>query len=110
NPVLLAMLGDGRLHLTAIAKLAPHLTAENRNDLLKRATHRSKRQIEELIAELRPRPDAPALMHKLPAGHVPLPGSGRGVEHQTESAVPLLRPDAVEAPAPPAPAVVDPLA
>ena len=53
-------------HLSAIAKLAPHLTPENRDALLKRATHRSKRQIEELIAELSPRPDAPAVMRKLP--------------------------------------------
>src|SRR3990172_2809936 len=66
HPMLLAMLGDGRLHLSGIAKLAPHLTPENRDALLKRATHRSKRQIEELIAELSPRPDAPAPMRKLP--------------------------------------------
>ena len=66
HPMLLTMLGDGRLHLTGIAKLAPHLTLENRDALLRRATHRSKRQIEELIAELAPRPDAPALMRKLP--------------------------------------------
>jgi hypothetical protein len=66
HPVLLEMLADGRLHLTAIAKLAPHLTPENSEALLQRATHRSKRQIEELIAELVPRPDAPALVRKLP--------------------------------------------
>ena len=60
------MLADGRLHLTAIAKLAPHLTLENREALLKRAAHKSKRQIEELVAELAPRPDAPAMMRKLP--------------------------------------------
>jgi len=66
HPVLLTMLADGRLHLTGIAKLAPHLTRENRDVLLKRATHRSKREIEELVAELSPRPDAPALMRKLP--------------------------------------------
>jgi hypothetical protein len=66
HPILLAMLADGRLHLTAIAKLAPHLTPDNRDAVLKRATHRSKRQIEELAAELAPRPDAPALIRKLP--------------------------------------------
>ena len=65
-PILLAMLADGRLHLTAIAKLAPHLTAENRDALLEAGRPRSKRQIEELVAELSPRPDAPALMRKLP--------------------------------------------
>jgi len=65
HPLLLTMLADGRLHLTAIAKLAPHLTVENREALLKRAAHRSRRQIEELVAELSPRPDAPAVMRKL---------------------------------------------
>ena len=56
HPLLLTLLADGRLHLTAIAKLAPHLTPENREDILKRAAHRSKREIEELVAELAPRP------------------------------------------------------
>ena len=66
HPILLAMLADGRLHLTAIAKLTPHLTHGNREALLKRAAHKSRRQIEELVAELAPRPDAPAVMRKLP--------------------------------------------
>jgi hypothetical protein len=66
HPVLLAMLGDGRLHLSGIAKLAPHLTPANRDVLLERATHKSKRQIEVLVADLAPRPDVPALIRKLP--------------------------------------------
>ena len=66
HPMLLPMLADDRLHLTAIAKLAPHLTRENRDGLLERATHRSKRQIEEQIAEIAPRPDVPAAVRKLP--------------------------------------------
>jgi hypothetical protein len=66
HPLLLTLLADGRLHLTAIAKLAPHLTLENCEAILKRATHRSKREIEELVAELSPRPDAPAVMRRLP--------------------------------------------
>ncbi len=53
HPVLLEMLADGRLHLTAIAKLAPHLTPENREELLERATHQTKREIEELVAGCR---------------------------------------------------------
>ena len=67
HPMLLEMLADGRLHLSGIARLAPHLTRENAEGLLKRAVHKSKRQIEELIAELVPRPDVPAVMRKLPA-------------------------------------------
>ena len=66
HPVLLAMLGDGRLHLSGIAKLAPHLTVANREELLERATHKSKRQIEVLVADLMPRPDVPASIRKLP--------------------------------------------
>jgi hypothetical protein len=55
HPMILPLLGDGRLHLSGIALLAPHLTAENREVLLRRATHQSKREIEELIAEVAPR-------------------------------------------------------
>ena len=66
HPVLLEMLADGRLHLTAIAKLAPHLTPENREGLLERATHRTKRETEELLAAVAPRPYAPALIRKVP--------------------------------------------
>ncbi len=73
HPVLLDMLADGRLHLTAIAKLAPHLTPDNRDAVLARATHGSKRQVEELVAELAPRPDAPTLVRKLPAPASPAP-------------------------------------
>ena len=64
--MLLTMLADGRLHLSGIAKLLPILTRENRDGLLARATHRSKRQIVELVAELSPRPDVPSVMRKLP--------------------------------------------
>jgi hypothetical protein len=66
HPILLTMLADGRLHLSGIAKLAPILTAENRDMLLSRAIHKSKREIEELVAELFPRPDAPSVIRKLP--------------------------------------------
>src|SRR5512139_1470114 len=41
HPMILEMLADGRLHLTGIALLAPHLTRENRDLLLHRATHKT---------------------------------------------------------------------
>ncbi len=66
HPVLLQMLADGRLHLSGIAKLAPHLTRENRDLLVSRAVHKSKRQIEEMLAEWAPRPDVPEVLRKLP--------------------------------------------
>jgi hypothetical protein len=66
HPRLLTMLSEGRLHLSGIAKLVPLLTRENRDELLGRATHLSKRRIVELVAELAPRPDAPAVIRRLP--------------------------------------------
>jgi hypothetical protein len=76
HPVLLEMLADGRLHLGAIAKVAPHLTLENREAVLGRAVHKTNRQIEELVAQLAPRPDVQATMRKLPADHGPSRRSG----------------------------------
>jgi hypothetical protein len=71
HPMLLTMLAEGRLHLSGIERLAPHLTRENRETLLRRAEHKSRRQIEELVAELAPRPDASATMRKLPVRRAP---------------------------------------
>jgi hypothetical protein len=70
-PVVLAMLADGRLHLSAIARLAPHLRDEGGEALLARAAHRSKRELELLIAELAPSPDVPSTMRRLPAAPSP---------------------------------------
>jgi hypothetical protein len=91
-PALLTMLEDGRLHLSGVAKLAPHLTQANCEWVLARAAHKSKREIEELVAELSPKPDVPALVRKLPAR--PLTPS---------LPEPQLRPDAVKNEMPPAP-------
>jgi hypothetical protein len=66
-PALLLLLRDGQLHLSGIAVLAPHLTEANCDIVLVRAVHKSKRQIEELVAELAPKPDVPVTVRKLPA-------------------------------------------
>lgn len=101
HPMLLKMLADGRLHLSGIAKLVPHLTQANSDGLLARAVYRSKRKIEELLAELAPRPDAPALIRKLPERHdsdpPQLPASG-----SQDRMTALLGPDRA-VPAAPAP-------
>jgi hypothetical protein len=54
HPVLLEMLADGRHHVSGIAVLVPILTAENRDWLLSHAVHKSKREIERLVAEVCP--------------------------------------------------------
>ena len=66
HPVLLTMLGDGRMHLSGIAELARHLTESNRDELLARATHKTKDAIKELVAEIAPKPDVPSVIRKLP--------------------------------------------
>jgi len=94
HPVLLAMLADGRLHLTGVVRLAPHLTTENCETVPEQATHKSMRQIEELIAELSPQPDAPAVIRKLPErgraaeALLPMP-AGRAADREW-TAAPLL--------------------
>jgi 5-methylcytosine-specific restriction endonuclease McrA len=114
HPVLLTMLADGRLHLTGLAKLAPHLTRENRDDLLARAAHRTRRQIEDLVAEIAPRPDAPAVMRKLPERPaVTAPPPTLRLDSAGASASSEQRLDGVEAPrvvVPAPPATVQPLA
>ena len=70
HPVLLEMLADGRLHLSGISILRRHLTEANRESILKRAAHKSKRQIQEIVAELSPKADVPATIRKLPERQV----------------------------------------
>ncbi|MGH2403021.1 MAG: hypothetical protein ACRDGN_01030 [bacterium] len=66
-PVLLEHLTAGWVTLFAVRRLAPHLTPKNHCDLLALARHKTKREIEELIARLRPQPPVPDLIRKLPA-------------------------------------------
>ena len=69
HPMVLTMLEDGRLHLSAIATLAPQLkklTPAVGVELLARAVHKSKRELKELVAELAPKPDVPPSVRKVP--------------------------------------------
>ncbi len=95
HPLILDMLGDGRLHLSGIGKLAPHLTTVNAADVLARAAYRSKRQIEELVAEIAPRPDAPTSVRKLPTRTAPALREDRAQEAGGRLPDLQLRPDGV---------------
>ncbi|MEK7348210.1 MAG: hypothetical protein AABZ94_05010 [Candidatus Eisenbacteria bacterium] len=46
HPALFAALAEGWLHLSAVCLLAPHLTAENAEELIEAATYRRKAEIE----------------------------------------------------------------
>ena len=69
-PAILMMLADGGLHLSAVRLLAPHLTDGNHLEVLREASHKSKREVEELVARLRPRPEVSSSVRKLPTPHV----------------------------------------
>ena len=71
HPVLLEMLRDGRLHLSGIARLAPHLTRANREAILNRAAGMSHRQVRELVSKLEPKPHISPTIRKLPDRSAP---------------------------------------
>jgi 5-methylcytosine-specific restriction endonuclease McrA len=115
---LLDRLRDGRMHLTGMALIVPVLKPENYESLLARATHRSKLEIQELVAELRPRPDVRGSIRRLPqkrvveasfgaqasgsqSGSEPFPGTVRATDGMARAtsgqdpAVPELLPETV---------------
>lgn len=65
-PFILELLAEGTIHLTAIGLVAPHLTPENHATLLRSVCHKSKREIEQMIACLKPRLDVASSIRKLP--------------------------------------------
>jgi 5-methylcytosine-specific restriction endonuclease McrA len=65
-PVVLQLLRDGSITLTAVCLLANHLTPENHRELLEAARHKSKREVEVQVAALRPVPDVRCRVRKLP--------------------------------------------
>lgn len=80
--------------------------------MLARASGRSKREIQELVAELEPRPDAPSTVRKLPERRaanpppttVAAPAQGNGIELGQPPAPAASAPECV-----PRPATVEPL-
>ena len=65
-PVILELFERSAITPTAVRLLAPHLTAGNHATVLASARRKSKREIEALVAALRPKPDAPVVVRKLP--------------------------------------------
>lgn len=65
-PLILDLLASGEVSLTSVRLLGRHLTPENHQAVLAKASGRTRQQIEALVAELAPRPDVPSLVRKLP--------------------------------------------
>jgi hypothetical protein len=115
-PVILDRLAEGSLNITTVRVLASHLTADNYQELLAAASGKSRREVEELLAQRFPQPDVAFSVRKLPAPRgmaQPLAAASTPSASTTLAAAPVT---AASAPVPalPAPAtrraVVAPLA
>jgi hypothetical protein len=101
-PAIFPALADGRLHLTAVILLAPHLTDDTIEELLAAAAYRTKAEIEQLLARRFPRPDVPTLIQAIALAPSPDAGqvSPRTVEPHAPESVGQHALERVEAPAP----------
>jgi hypothetical protein len=107
-PIILDLLADGSVHVTTVRLLAPHLTEQNHRELLDAARHKTRREVERMVAALAPQPPVPAVIRKLS----PKPAAPSALTSYL--ALPVLAPPAasprVPVPASPArPAIVAPL-
>jgi hypothetical protein len=70
-PAVMDLLIEGAITLTTVTLLGRHLTAENHAALLESARHKSKADVEMLVATLQPQPDVPSSVRKVPAPKLP---------------------------------------
>ena len=61
-PGIFEAIADGRLSLSVIVKLRPHLTRENWRELLRESVHKTKKEVEYLLAVRFPKPDVPTVI------------------------------------------------
>jgi 5-methylcytosine-specific restriction endonuclease McrA len=65
HPAICEHIADGRLHLSGVVLLSPHLTPDNARELLEAASHQTKAGIEALLAARFPRPDVETLLQPI---------------------------------------------
>ncbi len=65
-PLVLEKLADGSITLTTLCLLSNHFTADNHQQLVAAAQHKSRREVEEQVAALRPTNPIPSAVRKLP--------------------------------------------
>lgn len=70
-PLILELVADSRVSLTAIALLARHLNERNYRELLDEATHKTVREVEVMLARIAPRPDAPSIIRRAAVSAAP---------------------------------------
>ena len=93
-PLVLEWLADGSITLTTVSLLTSHLRSDNHRQLLEAARHKSKREVEDQIAALRPKPDVPSTVQRLPQPAT-LQTRGAATTDGQNSATPSFTVDAV---------------
>jgi len=88
-PAVFAAIVECRLHMTGALLLAPHLTADNFAGLLEVTAHKTKEDIELLLAHRFPRQDVPERVQPINPSPRPLP------QPESPSGPPLLAPEDV---------------
>jgi hypothetical protein len=78
-PIILDLLAQGAVTLTAVDLLSPCLTAENHVAVLESARGLRKREVEDLVARLAPKPDVPTSIRRLPSAAVARPAPVAGL-------------------------------
>jgi hypothetical protein len=66
-PEVFEVLASGRVHLSGLVVLVKHLSPGNASELLAAATHKSREEIERLVAERFPKLDVPAQVTSITA-------------------------------------------
>jgi hypothetical protein len=89
-PVVAGAVAEGRLHLTAVVLLARHLNDQCADELVAKASGRTKADIEIMLARRAPRPDVPARLERTgeQVALVPAPVSGDEVVLEPAPPVP----------------------
>jgi hypothetical protein len=87
-PKVLEALDCGEVTLTAVRLLAPHLIPANHGEVLAAARHKSKQQIQELIASLNPRPAAATIIRRLESQPSKVCSTPAGVDSQEPDILP----------------------
>jgi len=74
-PDVLELIANGALTVTAVRLLSDALTDTNHADLFAAAMHKSKRDIESIVAAANPRSDVPSSVRRVSASTTQAPGS-----------------------------------
>lgn len=78
-PLVMGLIESGRVNLTTVRLLSPHLTRDNHEELFAAAAGKRKRQVQKLVAARFPKPDVASTVRKLPAAARAVPSTATAV-------------------------------